>query len=145
MTTDPVAGSYEVKAWDSFLFYLTLDKDYDQSVPVVTTSLGETITPRTSDGAYLVKYVRSAVTISIAGIQKNTDVANETIEAGVKVWGEPSALCLETDRTEEVRIVRVSGSTVAVFKAKPGLNRRALAPGLYIIQPPRTVCKVIVR
>lgn len=145
VTTDPVAGSYEVKAWDSFLFYLTLDKDYDQSVPVVTTSLGETITPRTSDGAYLVKYVRSAVTISIAGIQKNTDVANETIEAGVKVWGEPSALCLETDRTEEVRIVRVSGSTVAVFKAKPGLNRRALAPGLYIIQTPRTVCKVIVR
>lgn len=144
-TTDPVPGSYEVEAWDSFRFYLTLDKDYDQSDPVVTTSRGETITPRTSDGAYLVKYVRSAVTISIAGIKKNTDVANETIEAGVKVWTEPSALCLETDRTEEVRIVTVSGSTVAVFEAKPGLNRRALAPGLYIIQTPRTVCKVIVR
>lgn len=144
-TTDPVAGDYEVESWSSFRFYLTLDKDYDQSVPVVTTSRGETIEPRTSDGAYLVKYVRSAVTISIAGIQKNTDVANETIEAGVKVWTEPSALCLETDRTEEVRIVTVSGSTVAVFEAKPGLNRRALAPGLYIIQTPRKVCKVIVR
>ena len=144
-TTDPAPGNYEVESWSSFRFYLTLDKDYDQSDPVVTTSRGETITPRTSDGAYLVKYVRSAVTISIAGIQKNTDVANETIEAGVKVWTEPSALCLETDRTEEVRIVTVSGSTVAVFEAKPGLNRRALAPGLYIIQTPRKVCKVIVR
>lgn len=144
-TTDPAPGNYQVEAWDSFTFYITLNKDYDQSDPVVTTSRGETITPRTSDGAYLVKYVRSAVTISIAGIKKNTDVANETIEAGVKVWTEPSALCLETDRTEEVRIVTVSGSTVAVFEAKPGLNRRALAPGLYIIQTPRKVCKVIVR
>lgn len=144
-TTDPVAGDYEVESWSSFRFYLTLDKDYDQSVPVVTTSRSETIEPRTSDGAYLVKYVRSAVTISIAGIQKNTDVANETIEAGVKVWTEPSALCLETDRVEEVRILTVSGTTVALFEAQLGLNRRALAPGLYIIQTPRMVCKVIVR
>lgn len=144
-TTDPVAGDYEVESWSSFRFYLTLDKDYDQSVPVVTTSRGEMIEPRTSDGAYIIKYVRTPVAISIAGIRKNTDVANEAIEAGVKVWTEPSALCLETDRTEEVRIVTVSGSTVAVFEAKPGLNRRTLAPGLYIIQTPRTVCKVIVR
>lgn len=144
-TTDPVAGNYEVESWSSFRFYLTLDKDYDQSVPVVTTNRGETLEPRTSDGAYLVKYVRSAVTISIAGIQKNMDVANETIEAGVKVWTEPSALCLETDRAEEVRIFTVSGTTVALFEAQLGLNRRALAPGLYIIQTPRTVCKVIVR
>lgn len=144
-TTDPAAGNYEVEAWDTFRFYLTLDKAYDQSVPVVTTDRGETITPRASDGAYLVKYIRSDVTISIIGIQKNTDVANATIEAGVKVWTEPSALCLETDRTEEVRVITVSGSTVAVFDAKPGMNRRALAPGLYIIQTPRTVCKVIVR
>lgn len=144
-TTDPAAGNYEVEAWDTFRFYLTLDKAYDQSVPVVTTDRGETITPRASDGAYLVKYIRSDVTISIIGIQKNTDVANATIEAGVKVWTEPSALCLETDRTEEVRVITVSGSIVAVFDAKPGMNRRALAPGLYIIQTPRTVCKVIVR
>lgn len=144
-TTDPVPGDYEVKSWSSFCFYLTLDKDYDQSVPIVTTSRGETLEPRTSDGAYIVGHVRTPVTISIIGIQKNTDVANATIEAGVKVWTEPSALCLETDRTEEVRVITVSGSTVAVFDAKPGMNRRALAPGLYIIQTPRTVCKVIVR
>ena len=144
-TTDPAAGNYEVEAWDTFRFYLTLDKAYDQSVPVVTTDRGETITPRASDGAYLVKYIRSDVTISIIGIQKNTDVANATIEAGVKVWTEPSALCLETDRTEEVRVITVSGSTVAIFDAKPGMNRRPLTPGLYIVQTGRKVCKVIVK
>ena len=144
-TTDPAAGNYEVEAWDTFRFYLTLDKAYDQSVPVVTTDRGETITPRASDGAYLVKYIRSDVTISIIGIQKNTDVANATIEAGVKVWTEPSALCLETDRTEEVRVITVSGSIVAVFDAKPGMNRRPLTPGLYVVQTGRKVCKVIVK
>lgn len=144
-TTDPAPGNYEVESWSSFRFYFTLDKDYDQSVPVVTTSRGETITPRASDGAYLVKYIRSDVTISIAGIQKNTDVANATIEAGVKVWTEPSALCLETDRTEEVRVITVSGSIVAVFDAKPGMNRRPLTPGLYVVQTGRKVCKVIVK
>ena len=144
-TTDPVAGDYEVESWSSFRFYLTLDKDYDQSVPVVTTSRGETLEPRTSDGAYIIKYVRTPVAISIAGIRKNTDVANATIEAGVKVWGEPSALCLETDRAEEVRILTLSGATLATFKAQPGLNRQPLASGLYIVQTARTVCKVIVR
>lgn len=144
-TIDPAPGNYEVESWSSFRFYFTLDKDYDQSVPVVTTSRGETITPRASDGAYLVKYIRSDVTISIAGIQKNTDVANATIEAGVKVWTEPSALCLETDRTEEVRVITVSGSIVAVFDAKPGMNRRPLTPGLYVVQTGRKVCKVIVK
>lgn len=144
-TTDPVAGNYEVESWSSFCFYLTLDKDYDQSVPVVTTSRGETIKPRTSDGAYIVGYVRIPVAISIIGIQKNTDVANATIEAGVKVWTEPSALCLETDRTEEVRVITVSGSIVAVFDAKPGMNRRPLTPGLYVVQTGRKVCKVIVK
>ena len=149
--TDPAPGNYEVESWDHFRFYLTLDKDYDQSVPVVTIRRGETvgrdetITPRISDGAYIIDYVRAPVTISIAGIQKNTDVANATITTGLKIRTEPSALCLEIDRPEEVRILTLGGATLATFKAQPGLNRRSLAPGLYIVQTARMVCKVIVR
>ena len=148
--TDPAPGNYEVESWDHFRFYLTLDKDYDQSVPVVTIRRGETvgrdetITPRISDGAYIIDYVRAPVTISIAGIQKNTDVANATITTGLKIRTEPSALCLEIDRPEEVRILTLGGATLATFKAQPGLNRRSLAPGLYIVQTARMVCKVIV-
>lgn len=144
--TDPVAGSYEVENWSSFRFYLTPDKDYDQSVPVVTTSRGETIEPRSSDGAYIIKYVRTPVVISIAGIEKNTDVANSaTLEAGLKVWTEPSALCLETDRTEEIRIITITGVTVALFDIQPGLTRRQLTPGVYIVKTGRSACKVLVR
>lgn len=144
--TDPVAGSYEVENWSSFRFYLTPDKDYDQSVPVVTTSRGETIEPRSSDGAYIIKYVRTPVVISIAGIEKNTDVANSaTLEAGLKVWTEPSALCLETDRTEEIRIITITGATVALFDIQPGLTRWQLPPGVYIIKTGRSAYKVLVR
>ncbi|MFV0583793.1 MAG: GLUG motif-containing protein [Parabacteroides gordonii] len=144
--TDPVAGSYEVENWSSFRFYLTPDKDYDQSVPVVTTSRGETIEPRNSDGAYIIKYVRTPVVVSITGIEKNTDVANSaTLEAGLKLWTERSALCLETDRTEEIRIIAITGATVAVFDIQPGLTRRELSPGVYIVKTARSVCKVLVR
>lgn len=144
-TTDPVAGAYEVEAWDSFRFYLTLDADYDQSAPIVTTDRGETLEPRSSDGAYVIQYVRTPVEISIAGIQKNADVASATILSGTRVWTEPSAVCLETDRTEEVRIVSLAGTTVAAFTAQPGTTRQALAPGAYVVKMERTVYKVIVR
>lgn len=144
--TDPVAGSYEVESWSDFHFYLTPDKDYDQSVPVVTTSRGETIEPRNSDGVYIIKYVRTPVVVSITGIEKNTDVANSaTLEAGLKLWTERSALCLETDRTEEIRIIAITGATVAVFDIQPGLTRRELSPGVYIVKTARSVCKVLVR
>ena len=58
-------------------------QEYDQSEPIVTTDRGETITPRSSDGAYIVKYVRSNVEIFIDGVVKNPDpVANETVDTG---------------------------------------------------------------
>lgn len=59
------------RIWDNFRFYLTLDEAYDQSVPVVTTYDGKTITPRTSDGAYVLNYVRSDLSVTISGIVKN--------------------------------------------------------------------------
>ena len=76
--TDPVAGTYDVESWSTFRFYLTLDTAYSQSQPVVTTSRGETLQPRTSDGAYLLKYVRTDVEVYIDGILLNPPpVANE--------------------------------------------------------------------
>lgn len=145
ITTNPGAGEYKVKEWDNFRFYLTLDKEYDQSVPVVTTDRGETLIPRTSDGAYIIEYVRSAVSITISGIHKNTSVANGLIQDEIKIWVEASSVCIETIRPEEVRIVSASGHTVAAFKSRPGINRQSLLPGLYIIQAGRTISKMIIR
>ena len=157
-TTDPAAGTYSVEAKESFRFFLTLDEAYSQSQPVVITDRGETITPRTSDGAYIVKTVHSDVSISIAGIIENDPVANESIAApsdALRIWTEPGTLCIDlditnrtstdTDTVPSVRIISADGRLLHDFRPVPGLNRRNLAPGLYIIQAGQTVRKVIVK
>ncbi|WP_286156051.1 T9SS type A sorting domain-containing protein [Parabacteroides goldsteinii] len=157
-TTDPAAGTYSVEAKESFRFFLTLDEAYSQSQPVVITDRGETITPRTSDGAYIVKTVHSDVSISIAGIVENDPVANESIAApsdALRIWTEPGTLCIDlditnrtstdTDTVPSVRIISADGRLLHDFRLVPGLNRRNLAPGLYIIQAGQTVRKVIVK
>ena len=159
-TTDPVPGTYTVESWDNFRFYLTLEDDYSESQPVVTTDRGETITPRTSDGAYIVNTVRSDVAISIAGIVENDPVANEPIAApsdALRIWTEPGTLCIhldiangtstgtDTDTASSVRIISADGRLLHDFHLVHGLNRRNLAHGLYIVQAGQTVRKVIVK
>ena len=150
--TDPVAGDYEVESWSTFRFYLTLDADYDESQPVVTTSLGETLQPRTSDGAYLVKYVRTDVEIFIDGIEKNPPpVANEPIRAATpepEIWSENACLCIRLPEglpSSPVRIFTPEGRLLDSFRSTPGLMRRQLPTGIYIVQVGATVRKVAVK
>lgn len=150
--TDPSAGSYEVESWSTFCFYLTLDADYSESEPVVTTSRGETLQPRTSDGAYLVKYVRTDVEIFIDGIVKNLPpVANEPIRAAAsepEIWSEDACLCIRLPEgmpTSPVRIFTPEGRLLHAFRSTPGLNRRQLPTGIYIVQVGDTVRKVLIK
>ena len=115
-TTDPVAGDYEIEAWDSFRFYLTIDAAYSQSEPIVTTDRGETIEPR-SNGAYIINFVRSDIQISIDGIVKNPDpVANETIETNdTKVWAESACLHIHTAKRESILIYSYNGTLLNSF------------------------------
>lgn len=134
-TTDPVAGEYEVEAWSSFRFYLTLDEAYSQSSPIVTTDRGETIRPRSSDGAYIIKYVRQPIAISIDGIIKNPDpVANETIDANSpKVWTKDSYLHLQTPQPETVFIYTFNGTLLKKLTNLSGNKTLWLPQGNYIV------------
>lgn len=134
-TTDPVAGEYEVEAWSSFRFYLTLDEAYSQSSPIVTTDRSETITPRSSDGAYIIKYVRQPIAISINGIIKNPDpVANETIDANSpKVWTKDSYLHLQTPQPETVFIYTFNGTLLKKLTNLSGNKTLWLPQGNYIV------------
>ena len=135
VVTDPVAGSYEVASWDSFRFYLTLSEGYDLSQPVVTTSRGESLEPRSSDGAYIIKYVRSDVEIRIDGIVKNPDaVANATIESGNRVWVNEHRLFIRTDNPGNVRIYTFEGNLCKAFRSDGGEQEVSLASGAYIIR-----------
>ena len=150
--TDPVAGTYDVESWSTFRFYLTLDMAYSQSQPVVTTSRGETLQPRTSDGAYLVKYVRTDVEVYIDGILLNPPpVANEPIRAATpepEIWSEDACLCIRLPEglpTSPVRIFTPEGRLLDSFRSTPGLNRRQLPTGIYIVRVGATVRKVAIR
>ena len=150
--TDPVAGTYDVESWSTFRFYLTLDADYDESQPVVTTSRGETLQPRTSDGAYLLKNVCTDVEVFIDGIEKNPPpVANEPIRAESpepEIWSEDACLCIRLPEgllTSPVRIFTAEGRLLDSFRSTPGLNRRQLPTGIYIVQVGKTAHKVAVK
>jgi hypothetical protein len=135
VSTEPVAGSYEVEDGESFHFYLTLDKEYSQSSPIVTTDRSETITPRSSDGAYIIKYVRQPIAISIDGIIKNPDpVANETIDANSpKVWTKDSYLHLQTPQPETVFIYTFNGTLLKKLTKLSGNKTLWLPQGNYIV------------
>ncbi|WP_302799744.1 leucine-rich repeat domain-containing protein [Parabacteroides goldsteinii] len=135
-TTDPVAGSYDVESSDNFRFYLTLDADYNQSVPVVTTSRGETITPRTSDGAYIVKYVHSDLVISIGGIVKNPPpVANAEIQSGTRIFTRDGTLFITTDLPAHAQVFALTGQLIRSLSLSADTTRvDALATGVYIVR-----------
>ena len=134
VTTDPEAGDYEVERWDNFHFNLTLLPDYDGSHPVVTTSLGETLEPDPINGAYVVKYLRSDVVISIGGIVKNPDpVGNEIIREGLQISVSGNRICIETDRPETALLYNLMGQLVASFPVQPGENYYQPQQGSYII------------
>ena len=149
--TAPVAGDYDVESGSTFRFYLTLDMAYSQSQPVVTTSRGETLQPRTSDGAYLLKYVCTDVEVYIDGIEKNNPVANEPIRAAApepEIWSEDACLCIRLSEglpTSPVRIFTPEGRLLDSFRSTPGLMRRQLPTGIYIVQVGATVRKVAIR
>lgn len=133
-STDPIAGDHEVESWDNFLFFLTLDKAYDQSEPVVTTDRGETITPRAKDGAYIIKYVRQPIVIKIDGIVKNPDpTANAEIQSGIKVWQNNHQLFIHTDKVEQVAIYTFGGQLKKKFRSTGGDELVQLPAGSYIV------------
>lgn len=146
-TTDPIAGIYEVEAWSSFRFYLTLGKEYDLSEPIVTTDRGETITPRSSDGAYIIKYIRQPVEIYIDNIVKNPDpVANETIKtAQSKVWTKEGYLHIISATTGQLYIYTVEGRQQKIYPVTTGETITIPLPeGFYIIRIGNEQFKVII-
>lgn len=144
--TDPVAGKYEIESWSNFRFYLTLDKEYDKSEPVVTTDRGETITPRSSDGAYIIKYVRTDLQIFIDGIAKNpSPVANEKIEAShTKVWKTDNYLHIQAITDGQGFIYTAEGKLQKICRLIAGeIETVQLPTGIYLIRIGKESFKVV--
>lgn len=135
-TTDPVAGSYEVESWDNFRFYLTLDEAYNLSEPIVRTDRGETIRPRSSDGAYIVKSVRSDIEIFIDGVEKNPDpVGNVEVDPNTYLRVAGGCLQITVPQTADAFITDTSGRILRTLRLVPGTTRvEGLHAGIYIVK-----------
>ncbi|WP_075558463.1 InlB B-repeat-containing protein [Parabacteroides timonensis] len=83
--TNPSAGRHEVKERDDFGFYLAIEDGYrESSVPVVTAD-GDVITPRVSDGKYIIQYIREDINIEISGIVKDQATDNMPLPSGFSI------------------------------------------------------------
>ncbi|MCD8134882.1 MAG: DUF6383 domain-containing protein [Parabacteroides gordonii] len=136
-TTDPVAGSYKVESWSNFRFFLTLDKEYDKSEPVVTTSGGTTIIPHTGNGAYIIENIRQPLEIRIDGIVKNPDpVANETVKTNQsKVWAAEGHLHIEVATDGQAYIFTADGKLQKMQPVTAGETITLPLPeGVYIVR-----------
>lgn len=115
-------GETTVEEGTNFTFSITLDADYDQSVPVVTTSRSETIEPRASDGRYVVRDIREDVVITVTGIRRNDDpTANAAVTPdAVRLWTASGQLHISTPVAADLRIYAFDGSLLRSLRLPAG-------------------------
>lgn len=142
-TTDPEPGDYKVENKKDFTFSLILDKEYDQSVPVVTIDRGDIITPN-GNGLYLIENICEPIVIKIDGIKENTDVASEKIEASkIKVTASDGTVCIFTPQPMKVYIATFNGSIYKNLGVVSGDTRVQLPNGRYVVIVGENSFKVI--
>ena len=136
-TFSRATGETTVEEGTNFTFSITLDADYDQSVPVVTTSRGETIEPRAGDGRYVVRNIQEDVVITVTGIRRNDDpTANVAVTPdAVRLWTASGQLHISTPVAADLRIYAFDGSL---------LRSRRLPAGETTMEAPGGPCIVVV-
>lgn len=142
--TTPAAGNHPVEELADFLFTLTLDADYNQSIPVVKAN--DQVITRDASGKYTVKNITADVTISISGIVKNATVGNADIDPlETKVWSANGLLYLSTEQSTRVDIFTFDGKLYKQFQSMGGEQQVGLPSGIYIIRVKDKSFKVSLR
>ena len=134
----------KVDEGENFSFTITLDKNYNQSKPVV--KVGTTTYEPDAKGVYTIKNITKDITIEVTGIVKNTTTGvEETTEDAVRVWSEGSNLYIHTPQAADVYVVSGAGALVRELKAVPGDQNMQLPAGFYIVRVGTYTAKVIIR
>ena len=133
-----------VDAGDSFSFKITLDKDYDQSKPIVTVD-GKAITAD-ADGSYTIKNIQTDIKIVVSGIVKNTATGIEdTVEDAARAWTVGSTLYIHVPETSDVYVVSGTGALQQQLRGVSGDYNMQLRAGFYIVRIGEVSQKVIIR
>mgnify|MGYP002754464254 CR=1 FL=1 len=136
-TFSRATGETTVEEGTNFTFSITLDADYNQSVPVVTTSRGETIEPRASDGRYVVRDIQEDVVITVTGIRRNDDpTANAAVTPdAVRLWTASGQLHISMPASADLRIYAFDGTLLRSLR---------LPAGETVMEAPAGPCIVVV-
>lgn len=130
-TTEPTAGTHQVKPGSDFSFRIFLDQEYDQSIPIVKAN-GQIIEPE--GNSYYTIRVNGDLTISITGIVKNTNVGNTEIESNtLKVWGSNGILHIQSAYASTAYIVTFGGQLYKAITLPIGETVITVPQGSYII------------
>ena len=113
------------------LFSLVLDKEYNQSVPLVTTDRGDIISPD-RDGRYTIENICEPIVIKIDGIKKNTDVANEKIDVSkIKVTTSDGTVCIFAPQPMKAYIMTFNGGVYKNLGTVSGDTRAVAKRSVY--------------
>lgn len=127
-----------------FSFKITLDKDYDQSKPVVTVD-GKAITAA-ADGSYTIKNIRKDIEIVVSGIVKNTATGmEETIVDAARAWSQGSTLYIHVPEKANVYVFNAGGGLQQQLQGALGDHSIQLRAGFYIVRIGVYTAKVIIR
>ena len=132
--TDPTAGSFDIQAWDSFSFFLTLEEGYREGSAPVVTAGGKVITPRVSDGKYIVPNIHTDIKIEISGIVKDVATGNEPLPSGFSVSTANGLLLITAPYPTRMYLTDTSGRLILTRQLPSGDTRITdLTSGIYIL------------
>ena len=151
VSLDKVAGATfskgettTVDEGDNFSFKITLDKDYDQSKPVVTVD-GKAITAD-ADGNYTIKNIQKDIKIIVSGIVKNTATGiEENVADAARAWTVGSTLYIHVPETSDVYVISGTGALQQQLRGVSGDYNMQLRAGFYIVRIGNVSQKVIIR
>lgn len=127
-----------------FSFKITLDKDYDQSKPVVTVD-GKAVTAA-ADGSYTIKNIRKDMEIVVTGIVKNTATGiEETVADAARAWSVGSTLYIHVPEKADVYVFNAGGALQQQLQGALGDYNMQLRAGFYIVRIGKVSQKIIIR
>lgn len=121
-----------IKENEDFIFTITLKEGYKNSKPVVKAN-GKEILPD-SKGRYVVKNVKTNITITVSGIVKDDPTANLEIQGSLKVWGADGHLHILSSKVGEARVITYSGQLYKIITLTGGETITSLPSGIYIVR-----------
>lgn len=131
-TTTPGEGVSAIEDGERFRFSLVLEEEYNQSKPVVT--VGDKTLEPDANMNYVTEPVTADMVVKIDGIVKNTETANEEINATAqKVYAADGILYIQPEATAQVNVFNMQGQLVksALVSSEAQIQ---LPQGLYIVR-----------